>query len=92
MLGIVKFIEDKKIQSHWVVESASRLDFMVRLQQTLGEITFDNAPIEPKMEETVSSILTEAAVFCGSGDRHPPLVKRILIKAIVQICDRVRNH
>ena len=83
LLGIVKFIEDKKIQSRWVVESASRLDFMVRLQQTLGEITFDNAPIEPKMEETVSlcSALTEAAVFCGSGDRHATLVKRILTKA-----------
>lgn len=84
LLAIVQLMEGKKMQSSWVVESASRLSFLVRLQQTLGAITF-----EPEREATeeipiadLNSVVSEAAVFSGSGDRHARLVDRMLKNAV----------
>jgi len=83
LLVIVQFMEEKKIQSSWVVESASRLDLLVRLDQTLCEVTLDSSS-ESSAEASsndLKSVLSEAIVFCGTGDRHATLVKRILAKA-----------
>ena len=83
LLGLVQFMEGTKIQSSWVVEGSSRLEFMVKLEQTLCEITFDDTKnyIEETSTNNLNTVLAEASIFCGSGDRHVTLVKRILTKA-----------
>ncbi|KAL7551275.1 LOW QUALITY PROTEIN: hypothetical protein ACHAWF_014479 [Thalassiosira exigua] len=79
LLSIVQFMEGKKTKSPWVVESASRLNFLVRLEETLGEIALDSSIGAPPAD--FKQVLSEAVVFCGSGDRQVSLVKRILANA-----------
>jgi len=84
LLSIVQFMEEKKIQSSWVVESASRLDFLLRLEQALWEVAqldSDTKLVGETSFNNLKSVLSEAIVFCGAGDRHATLVKRILSKA-----------
>ena len=82
LLTIVQYFEDKKIQSRWVIESSTRLMSLVSLDDTLGELDDANKPaIDNISTNNLRSILEEAIVFCGSGDRHVTLVKRILTKA-----------
>jgi len=81
LLTIVQYFEDKKIQSRWVIESSTRLMSLVSLDDTLGELPDDNKPEADMSTNNLRSILEEAIVFCGSGDRHVTLVKRILTKA-----------
>ena len=85
LLTIVQYFEDKKIQSRWVIESSTRLMSLLSLEaDTHGELALDDAN-KPVIDNTstnnLRSLLEEAIVFCGSGDRHVTLVKRILTKA-----------
>jgi len=85
LLTIVQYFEDKKIQSRWVIEGSTRLMSLVSLEDTPGELIPDDDANKPAIDNTstnnLRSILEEAIVFCGSGDRHVTLVKRILTKA-----------
>ena len=68
--------------------SASYLDFLIQL--VTFELSSSNHDVNSK------SILSDAIVFCGSGDRHATLVKRILSKAIEdphsQTNDMIQRH
>lgn len=88
LLFIVQLMEEKNPRSNWVVENASRLEFLVRLEHVLGDIVFDNVDQKKEsMQQSSSSsrnfetVLAESIIFCGSGGRHETLVKRILTNA-----------
>ncbi|KAL7533195.1 hypothetical protein ACHAXR_006143 [Thalassiosira sp. AJA248-18] len=84
LLSIVQFMEGKKVQSRWVVDSAARLGFLVKSHKTLKEITFEPSTESDSGEtslEGIKTLLSEAMIFCGSGDRHATLTKRMLTKA-----------
>ena len=87
LLSIVQFMERKKVKSRWVVESASRLSFLVRSETLLcGDVIEDgdvSAPgsSSPMPAHYLRLVLSEAVIFCGSGDRCATLVKRIMTKA-----------
>jgi len=72
LLTIVQFWEESEICLPWIHDAAVRLDFLIE---------YNGAQIElHQANESSKSILLEAIIFCGSGDRHATLVKRILTK------------
>jgi hypothetical protein len=79
LLSIVQLFDGKKMNSSWAVDCASRL----KLEAIMSGIDqrSDKQSDAPPVMTNVSSLLSEATVFCGNGDRYAVLVKRILVKA-----------
>jgi hypothetical protein len=89
LLAIVQCWEGSKVRSSWIVDSSSRLDVLVKLEaikmdvsHLLGKDDPGQAESQHKKKSSVHSVLSEAGVYCGSGDRHATLVKRILNRTI----------
>ena len=80
LLSIVQLFDGKKMNSSWAVDCAARL----KLEAVMCRIELnDNQNEGPAVENTdMSSILSEAMIYCGNGDRYAVLVKRILTKTI----------
>jgi len=76
LLSIVQLFDGKKINSSWALDCAQRL----KLEAIMSRIEQDSSQ-ESEVTTNISSILLEASVFCGNGDRYAVLVKRILLKA-----------
>ena len=93
LLAIVQFWEDSKLRLPWITDSASRLDFLIQFEIAKSELSASLSS-EPSTIPR-ASLLSEAIVYCGSGDRHVSLVKRILSKTIEgpSTCDeQTRRH
>ena len=72
LLTIVQFWEESDICLPWIHNAAFRLDFLIQYNDVQMELHQAN--------ESSKSLLPEAIIFCGSGDRHVALVKRILTR------------
>lgn len=100
LLAIVQFWETLEVRLPWISDSATRLDFLIKFEAAKAELF---CQIETIGEELTNmgiirydSLLFEATVFCGSGDRHAILVKRIISKttdvASPQSNDQMQRH
>lgn len=76
LLSIVQLFDGKKMNSSWALDCAQRL----KLEAIMSSIEQESNQ-ESEVRTDISSILSEASVFCGNGDRYAVLVKRILTKA-----------
>jgi len=79
LLSIVQLFDGKKMNSSWAADCAARL----KLEGIMSRIEQDNQKSDGPVAEIsdMSSILSEATIYCGNGDRYAVLVKRILTKA-----------
>ena len=80
LLAIVQNWEGTKVRLPWIADSASHLDFFIQLEKVSSELSSSNKTINTSID--FKSLLSDAVVLCGSGDRHATLTKRILSKAI----------
>ncbi|KAL3774407.1 hypothetical protein ACHAW5_010480 [Stephanodiscus triporus] len=85
LLTIVEVAEGARIKYPWAVEGAVRLEFLCNDVATAARYAVA-APDERITAAAVGggiveSTLDDAIVFCGSGDRHARLVKRLQTKA-----------
>ena len=95
LLSVVQFWDGKEVQSPWITECATQLQLLVNLERILCEISLrivdgeasgiissEQTDEDKNCRDRIHSALSEATIFCGSGDRHASLVKRILTKSI----------
>ena len=80
LLSIVQLFDEKKMNSSWAVDCAARLKLEAIMCRIESNIDNKNESSVTQISD-VSSILSEATIFCGNGDRFAVLVKRILTKA-----------
>lgn len=85
LLAIVQLFEGSNVRLPWISYSSSRLDFLIKVEIAEAELLHSTSVEETteRVRTNISyeSLLSEAKVYCGSGDRHATLVKRILSKA-----------
>ena len=80
LLSIVQIFDGKKMNSSWAVDCAARLKLeaiMSCIEQNENQKSEGQGV---QNTDLMSSILSEATIYCGNGDRYAVLVKRILTK------------
>ncbi|KAL3797976.1 hypothetical protein HJC23_013214 [Cyclotella cryptica] len=94
LLAIVQFWEGTNVYSPWVEDTAARLDWLIHFEEARVDMFPLISGIDREAAENsncvtnanLKLVLSEASVYCGSGDRHATLVKRILVKTIAGPC------
>eukprot|EP00986_Skeletonema_menzelii_P008607 scaffold3679_cov128-Skeletonema_menzelii.AAC.8 len=79
LLSIVQIFDGKKMNSSWAVDCAARLK-LEALMSCIEQNENQKSEGQVMQHTDMSSILSEATIYCGNGDRYAVLVKRILTK------------
>ena len=95
LLAIVQYWEGTEVHSPWITDCAARLDFSIKFEEAKVVLIPLISDIDREGREkrhcvltaNFKQVLSEAAVYCGSGDRHATLVKRILVKTMNEPCE-----
>lgn len=87
LLSIVKFLEDSNQNRFFMDDCATHLRFLIELEVAMGSLVIVNANVdvvdngaerETLTRENFNRILDEAVIFCGSGDRHSTMLKKLI--------------
>ncbi len=90
LLSIVKFVDDCNEISSYLDDSASHLRYLIDMELAIGSLTIIHQNIdlvgsgvekEGFNRDKFHPVLDEAVIFCGSGDRHSNVVKRMIQKS-----------
>lgn len=85
LIAIVQFWEEKDAKSPWAADCVFRLHCLVQLEVILVDTAFRQVVDDGNavtVKGRIRSALSEAIIFCGCGDRHASLVKRIITNCI----------
>ncbi|KAL7521771.1 hypothetical protein ACHAWX_006452 [Stephanocyclus meneghinianus] len=100
LLAIVQYWEGTNVCSSWIADCSCRLDFSIKFEEAKVDVlpsvrdmnlngTSDS---DCFVHARFNAVLSEAAVYCGSGDRHATLVKRILVKTMEGPCAPINER